>query len=165
MASILQVETLQGLTSGSTANTVSMGSGQQFMPSADQVIQYKFFNQTTTFDSSSSGSYINVFSQYFTPKQTGSQIVARYSGHLYKYNTTNFPNSKGRLLIDDTQVWQNNYITYHETDQYMYTLSVIGSKLSTGTSQISVGWQIDPSGYRTYIYANTGGLEIWEVAQ
>lgn len=164
MASIIQVEELRGLTSGANANTVSMGSGQQFMPSPNQVIQYKFFNQTTTFDSSS-GSYVNVFSQYFTPKQTGSQIVARYSGHLYKYNSTNFPNTQGKLLIDNTQVWQNNYITYHETDQYMYTLSVIGAKLSTGTSQISVGWQINPNGYRTYIYANTGGLEIWEVAQ
>lgn len=164
MASILQVETLQGLTSGSSANTVSMGSGQQFMPSADQVIQYKFFNQTSTFDSTSS-SFVNVFSQYFTPKQTGSQIVARYSGHLYKYNGTNYPSSRGKLLIDDTQVWYNSYITYMDTAQYMYTLSVIGSKLSTGTSQISVGWQINPNGSRTYIYPNTGGLEVWEVAQ
>lgn len=171
MAGTLTVQNIEGPSSGANANKIIVPSGQTldasggtFTPSADQVVQYKWYANTGTFDSTASA-YTTVKSVNFTPKKSGNIIMARFGGHLYKYNTTSFPNTRGRLTIGGSQVWQNDYITYHESDQYMYTLSVTGSKIATGTSQIAVEFSINPNAYRTYIYSNTGGMEVWEIAQ
>lgn len=171
MAGTLTVQTLQGPSSGANANKLLIPSGHTLdaaggtlVPSADQVVQYKWYANTATFDSTASV-YTAVQSVNFTPKKSGNRIVARFSSHLYKYNTSNLPASFGRLTIDGSQVWQNDYVTYHDTSQYMYTFSVVGSKLATGTNQIVIELSISANGHRTYFYANTGGMEVWEIAQ
>lgn len=170
MASTITVQNIQGPTTGANANKIIIPSGQTLdasggtlVPSADQVVQYKWYANTGTFDSTASA-YTTVQSVNFTPKKSGNIIMARFGGHLYKHNTSNLPSTYGRLAIGGSQVWQNNYITYHGTDEYMYTLSVTGSKLATGTSQIAVEFSISPNAHRTYIYSNTGGMEVWEIA-
>ena len=171
MASEIIVQNLKGPASGSNANKIIVPSGHTldasegaFIPEPDQVVQYKWYAKTNIFDSTAS-SYTSVQSVNFTPKKSGNRIVARFSSHLYKYNGDNFPDSYGRLAIDGSQVWQNSYITYHDTSQYMYTFSVVGSKLATGTSQIAVEFSVSANGHRVYFYGNTGGMEVWEIAQ
>lgn len=171
MASELIVQTLKGPTSGANANKVLIPSGQTLdvsggalVPSAGQVVQYEWYANTVSFDSTASV-YTAVQSVNFTPKKSGNRIVARFSSHLYKYNATNYPSSYGRLTIDGSQVWQNDYVTYHDTSNYMYTFSVVGSKLATGTNQIVIELSISANGHRTYFYGNTGGMEVWEIAQ
>lgn len=171
MAGTLTVQNLQGPSSGANANKIIVPSGQTLdasagtlVPSAGQVVQYNWYPNTVSFDSTA-GSYTSVQSVNFTPKKSGNRIVARFSSHLYKYNSSNYPSSFGRLAIDGAQVWQNDYITYMGTDNYMYTLSVVGSALSTGTSQVAVEFSVNANGYRTYFYGNTGGMEVWEIAQ
>ena len=173
MASIVSVEQIKGLAGGSTPNTITVPTGQTLdvadgitsgsLP-LDSVVQYKWYPNTSTFDSTSN-SYVTVKDATFTPKKSGNRIMARFSGHLYKYNNTNYPSSYGQLRIGGTQVWYNAYLTYMNSAEYMYTLSVVGSTLSTGTSPITVDFRCQPNGYRTYFYANTGGLEVWEIAQ
>ena len=171
MAGTLTVQNLQGPSSGANANKIIVPSGQtldasngSFTPSADQVVQYKWYPNLTSFDGTGSA-YTTVQLVYFTPKKSGNLIMARFGGQMYKYNTATAPASFGRLAIDGSQVWQNNYITYHDASQYMYTFSAVGAKLATGTSQIAVEFSINPNTYRTYIYGNTGGMEVWEIAQ
>ena len=171
MAGTLTVQNLQGPSSGANANKIIVPSGQTIdasagtlVPSADQVVQYKWYPNPTTFDSTASA-YTTVQLVYFTPKKSGNLIMARFGGHIYKANTTTYPSSFGRLAIDGNQVWQNNYITYMGPNKYMYTFSAVGAKLATGTNAIAVEFSISPNGHRTYLYANTGGMEVWEIAQ
>ena len=171
MAGTLTVQNLQGPSSGANANKIIVPSGQTIdasagtlVPSADQVVQYKWYPNPTTFDSTASA-YTTAQLVYFTPKKSGNLIMARFGGHLYKINNSTYPSSIGRLAIDGSQVWQSSYITYHDASYYMYTFSAVGAKLATDTNAIAVEFSINPNGHRTYLYGNTGGMEVWEVAQ
>ena len=165
MASILQVETIQGLTSGSNANTVRMASGQTFIGSSGQLIQNVWYPFTGTFDTTAT-SYVTYDSVSFTPKQPGSTVVVQWSGHVYKYNSASGYNAPARLMYGSTQIWFNNYLHYTSgnTGQYMHTPCVTGSTTTTSaTETVSFQAHAGSSG-RTYSYANTGGLLIQEFA-
>lgn len=171
MAGTLTVQNLQGPSSGANANKIIVPSGHTIdasagtlVPSAGQVVQYEWYPNTVVWNSSSS-SFSDVQSVAFTPKASGSTIMARFSSMLYKYHGAAHITTYGRMQIDSLPVWQHSYITYSAAGAHMYTFVATGSKVSTGTSPITVDFAINPNTFNTYIYPNTGGMEVWEIAQ
>lgn len=166
MPSTLQVENIIGPTTGSNADTVLIPSGQELHASG-HVVQTVWAPKLVSFDSTVNG-YVTQASVTFTPKFTGSRIVIEWSGHVYKYNSTANGNSPARLVYDGTNVWSNPYLTYSGvgTQEYMFTGFARGSTTSTSTSAVTVSFDISAGTQgRQYVYANTGGILITEIAQ
>lgn len=136
-------------------------------PLAGSVVQVKS-NTHTTFDGTANA-WTDVVTQTITPKYDNSLIIVRYTGQLYKYNTTNFPNSDARLTHDQggaySQIVKHPYVTYNETAQYMYSLSMSGRFTVSNTNEYTIRMQIDPKTYRTYIYNGSNLLTVEEIAQ
>ena len=173
--STLHVENLKGLSSGGNANKVIIPTGQTLevadniryddMP-VGSVIQ-KDFTTHGAFDSTAS-SWVNVATLTFTPRFNNSRIFINYTGQLYKYNTSNYPNSDARIQTDlgsggDSNLVYHPYITYMDTSQYMYSLSMSARYDVSNTNAHTVKIQIHPQGYRTYIYNNSNLFTIEEV--
>lgn len=168
--STLKVDTIQEKTSG---NGVVIPSGQTldvsagtFVPTAGVVVQ-KDFTTHGTFDSTASG-WTNVVTLSFTPKFNNSRIFINYTGHLYKYNTSNYPNSDARIQTDlgsggDSNLVYHPYITYMDTTQYMYSLSMAARYDVSNTNSHTVKMQIHSQGHRTYIYSGSNLFTIEEV--
>ena len=173
--STLHVENLKGPTSGANANKIIVPSGQTLdasggtlVPSAGSVVQVTH-NTHNIFDSTSNG-YVDVVSITFTPKHDDSFIIVRYNGHLYKYNTTSYPNSDAKIVQDQgsgsyTQIVKHPYITYNSTVQYMYSLSMAGQFTVSNTNSHTVKMQVDPKSYRTYIYSDSNLFTVEEYKQ
>ena len=170
--SILKVDTINEKTTG---NGVVIPSGQTLdvsagtlVPSAGAVVQ-KVAATHSTFDSTASG-WADVVTLTFTPKFNNSRIFINYTGHLYKYNTSNYPNSDSRIQTDlgsggDSNLVYHPYITYMDTAQYMYSLSMAARYDVSNTNAHTVKMQIHSQGHRTYIYNNSNLFTIEEVKQ
>tara|TARA_Y100001938_G_scaffold76517_1_gene105887 strand:- start:39 stop:575 length:537 start_codon:yes stop_codon:yes gene_type:complete len=177
--STLHVENLKGLTSGGNANKVIIPTGQTLevadnirhddMP-AGSVSQVKHTTHSN-FDSTSS-SFVDVVSLTFTPKHTGSVIIVRYNGHLYKYHNTANINVTSRLAHDAggsgsfTTIVTHPYITYTGYSfKRMTTLHMTGAFTTTNTNAHTVKLEINPSGHRTYIYGISTAFTVEEFKQ
>ena len=170
--SILKVDTIQEKTTG---NGVVIPSGQTLdvsagtlVPSAGAVVQ-KDFTTHGTFDSTSS-SWVDVATLTFTPRFNNSRIFIHYTGQLYKYNTSNYPNSDSRIQTDlgsggNSNLVYHPYITYMDTGQYMYSLAMSARYDVSNTNAHTVKIQIHSQGHRTYIYNNSNLFTIEEIKQ
>ena len=173
--STLHVENLKGLSSGANANKIIVPSGQTIdasagtlVPSAGALVQVAH-NTHGTFDSTSS-SYVDVVSVTFTPKYNNSRIFIRYNGHLYKYNADNYPDSNSKIITDQgtgsyIDLVVHPYITYMDTTNYMYTLSMAAQYQVANTNAQTVVMQILPRGHRTYIYSGSNLFTVEEIKQ
>jgi hypothetical protein len=131
------------------------------------IIQTHWHPVTASFDSTVNA-YITQSSTTFTPKFTGSKIVVEWSGHVYKYNSVVGGNSAARLLYAGSTLWQNNYLTYltGSSGEYMYSGLMRGVTTSANTSAATVSFDISAGSQgRQYVYGNTGGIYIQEIAQ
>ena len=136
-------------------------------PLTGSVVQIKS-NTHTTFDSTANA-WTDVVTQTITPKYDNSLIIVRYTGQLYKYNTTNYPNSESRITQDQggayTQLVKHPYITYLDTTQYMYSLSMSARFTVSNTNEYTIRMQIDPKTHRTYIYNGSNLFTVEEYKQ
>ena len=136
-------------------------------PLTGSVVQIKS-NTHTTFDSTANA-WTDVVTQTITPKYDNSLIIVRYTGQLYKYNNSNFPNSESRITHDQggsyTQLVKHPYITYHDASQYMYSLSMSARFTVSNTNEYTIRMQIDPKTYRTYIYNGSNLFTVEEYKQ
>ena len=175
--STLHVENLKGLTSGGNANKIIVPSGQTIdasagtlIPSEGSVVQVKHTTHSN-FDSTSA-SYVDVVSLTVTPKHTGSLIIVRYNGHLYKYHDTATINVTARLAQDAgsgssfTAISTHPYITYTGyTAMRMTTLHMTAAFTTTNTNAHIVKLEINPSSHRTFIYGTSTAFTVEEFKQ
>ena len=147
MASELTVQTLRGPTSGANADTVLIPSGQTldasaatFMPSADQIVQFKTVKPSAETTFSSSG-YTDAtgFTLSITPKYANSRIVIRIWAKTV-VNNANGSNQSAhdhRLMRGSTQLTNGSWMNYYNmgwatTDLYPpFTLSYIDEPNTT----------------------------------
>ena len=125
-------------------------------------IQVKTVLGTNTFDSSAAA-YQTVLSTTFTPKFANSNILVTWTGHVYKYHS-GYTNIPFRLMYGSTQLFLNNYFLYNSVE-YMYSGCNRGIITAPGTATQTVSFEVNPNGYRSYVYANTHVLTIEEIAQ
>lgn len=129
MAGTLEVQTIQGPSSGANANKVIIPSGHTLdasggtlMPSAGQIVQRVEDVVTNGWNNISSTSYVTIATVVITPKFTTSKIAVTGTGMFYKNNTASSTAGDGRWavhrngsLVNDPVFTQNG-----NTEQYAH---------------------------------------------
>jgi hypothetical protein len=160
MASILKVDTLQK-PDGSTPTAADLG-----IDVAGSVVQEKWVPLTSPFDTTVAG-LLPVQSTQFTPKYANSVIQVEWSGHVYKYNTTSGGNSAAQITYNGNVIWSTAYLTYSIGGvEYMYAGICRGRTTAGTTSPVTIEFLVAAGSQgHQYLYGNTGGLLIKEIAQ
>ena len=110
-----------------TANSIQLGTGAQFIGSANgltdaptgSIIQTAINGSTTTITANSDGSYKDLLSISFTPRQSNSKIIFTIMFNAYYNNNATGPNGVSyRFLRDSTSIKEGDWTFYLHSDQY-----------------------------------------------
>lgn len=154
MASELYVETLKGLTSGSNANKVTVGSGQTLYAPGHvlQVVQgtYESTNTTTSTTAVATG-----LSASITPSSTSSKILVTVHGsnQLVTSGTTNiYP------LYKDGSALKSTFMIYSNPtpDGVAMSASYLDSPSTTSSITYALYFYTENSGYTASFGSQTG---------
>jgi len=130
--------------------TLNLGTGAQFVGTATglsnaptgTIIQTAINGSTTTITANSDGSYSDLLSISFTPRQSNSKIIFTIMFNAY-YNN-NAPSSNGvsyRFLRDSTSIKEGDWTFYLHENQYARdyypTISTFGFDQPNTTSAIT----------------------------
>ena len=133
-----------------TANSIQLGTGAQFVGTtnglsdapAGTIIQTAINGSSNNITANSDGSYTDLLSLSFTPRQSNSKII--YSIMFNAYYNNNNGYSQGvswRLLRDSTTIKEGDWTFYlHESQyarDYYPTVSTFGFDEPGGTSAIT----------------------------
>jgi len=133
-----------------TANSIELGTGTQFVGGTNgltdaptgSIIQTAINGSTTTITANSDGSYSDLLSISFTPRQSNSKIIFTIMFNAY-YNNNN-GHSQGasyRFLRDSTSIKEGDWTFYLHTNEYARdfypTVSTFGFDQPNTTSAIT----------------------------
>ena len=109
MAGTLTVQNLQGPSSGANANKIIVPSGQTFIPSSGQLVNYKSYRDTTTTEvSSSTFATVYTFPTY-TPVLSNSTVVYKFNLLARGYrNGSQEARAKLKFVVDGVEVILDN---------------------------------------------------------
>ena len=133
-----------------TANSIQLGTGAQFVGTtnglsdapAGTIIQTAINGSSNNITANSDGSYTDLLSLSFTPRQSNSKIIFTIMFNAYYNNNNGYSQGVSwRLLRDSTTIKEGDWTFYlHESQyarDYYPTVSTFGFDEPGGTSAIT----------------------------
>ena len=135
-----------------TANSIQLSTGAQFVGTTNglsdaptgTIIQTAINGTTNNITANSDGSYSDLLSLSFTPRQSNSKIIFSIMFNAYYYNSSSGSGSNGtsyRLLRDSTSIKEGDWCFYlHESAyprDYYPTVNTFGFDEPGTTSAIT----------------------------
>ena len=109
-----------------TANSIQLGTGAQFVGTtnglsdapAGTIIQTAINGTTQTITANSDGSYTDLLSLSFTPRQSNSKIIFSIMMNAYYNNNSTSNGVSFRVLRDSTSIKEGDWCFYLHNNQY-----------------------------------------------
>ena len=133
-----------------TANSIQLGTGAQFVGTTNglsdaptgTIIQTAINGTTNNITANSDGSYADLLSLSFTPRQSNSKIIFTIMFNAYYNNNNGYSQGVSwRLLRDSTSIKEGDWCFYLHHSQYARdfypTVSTFGFDEPGGTSAIT----------------------------